>query len=137
VRPAAGTAAARIALALAAALAGLLPAACSSARFARSSEGLDRAALPHQSVAMTAQRYEFDPSELHVKSGTLVTLTITALDGVHGFDLPDWGIDVRLEPDEPVTVEFFTPEPGTYDFRCSHFCGTGHFGMTGHLVVEP
>ena len=86
---------------------------------------------------MTAQRYEFDPGELHVEAGTLVTLTITSLDDVHGFGLPDWDIDVRLEPDQPVTVEFFAPEAGTYEFRCTHFCGMGHFGMSGRLVVDP
>ena len=126
------------ALVLVAALASALaPAGCSSARFADAAQAIDRAAVPHQEVSMTAERYDFDPAELHVKAGTLVTLTITSLDDVHGFELPDWGIDVRLEPEEPVTVEFFAPEAGTYDFRCSHFCGMGHFGMTGRLVVDP
>lgn len=126
------------ALALAGALAGMLAlAGCSSARFADAAQRVDRAAVPHQTVSMTAERYEFDPEELHVKAGTLVTLTLTALDDVHGFELSDWDIDVRLEPDDPVTVEFFAPEPGTYEFHCSHFCGMGHFGMTGRLVVEP
>ena len=110
---------------------------CASGRFADSLQGVDRATVPHQVVSMTAERYDFAPEEVHVKAGTLVTLTITSLDDVHGFDLPDWGIDVRLEPDDPVTVEFFAPEPGTYDFRCSHFCGMGHFGMSGRIVVEP
>jgi heme/copper-type cytochrome/quinol oxidase subunit 2 len=121
----------------AAVLAGVLPTACSSARFAGSLEGLDRASAPHQTVSMTAERYDFDPAELHVKAGTLVTLTITALDDVHGFRLADWDIDVRLEPDVPVTVEFYAATPGSYDFQCSHFCGLGHFGMSGTLVVEP
>ena len=120
------------ALAAAAALPG-----CMSGRFADTLQGVDKAALPHRSFSMTAERYEFDPEELHVEAGTLVTLTITSIDDVHGFELPDWDIDVRLDPDTPVTVEFFAPEPGTYEFHCSHFCGMGHFGMNGRIVVEP
>lgn len=127
-------------LAAALALSGLLAAAlpgCASGRFSDSLQGVDRAALPHRSFQMTAERYDFDPEELHVEAGTLVTLTITSIDDVHGFDLPDWDIDVRLDPDTPVTVEFLAPEPGTYEFHCSHFCGMGHFGMNGRIVVEP
>jgi cytochrome c oxidase subunit 2 len=112
-------------------------AGCSSPRFADAAQRIDRTAVPHQTVAMTAERYVFEPEEVHVKAGTLVTLTITALDGEHGFELSDWDIDVSLEPNEPVTVEFFAPQPGTYEFHCSHFCGMGHFGMNGRLVVEP
>ena len=130
-RPA-GAAALAIALGAAAALPG-----CMSGRFAGTLQGVDKATLPHQTFTMTAEKYDFDPEELHVQTGSLVTLTITALDDVHGFDLPDWDIDVRLDPDKPVTVEFFAPEPGTYEFHCSHFCGMGHFGMNGRIVVEP
>ena len=124
-------------LALSCALTAAALPGCASGRFADSLEGLDRASLPRRSFTMTAERYDFDPAELHVPAGTLVTLTITALDDVHGFDLPDWDIDVRLEPDRPVSVEFFVSEPGTYEFHCSHFCGMGHFGMKGTLVVDP
>lgn len=111
--------------------------ACASARFPTSPPQLASGEVPHQWAMMTAQRYEFTPTELHVKAGTFVTLTLTALDGTHGFSLGDWGIDVRLDENQPVTVEFFAPTPGTYVFTCSHLCGIGHFGMSGAVVVDP
>src|SRR5262245_46234071 len=75
----AGAGALAAALAAAAALPGC------AARFADTLQGVDKATLPHQTFTMTAEKYDFDPEELHVQAGSLVTLTITALDDVHGF----------------------------------------------------
>ncbi len=97
---------------------------------------LDRASVPVQVVEMKARRFEFVPEVVNVKAGTLVTLKITALDGTHGFALGAFGIDERIEEGETKTIEFYAPREGEYGFRCSHFCGLGHLGMTGKLIVR-
>ena len=97
---------------------------------------LDRAVVPGKVVEMQAKRYEFVPEVVTVKTGTLVTLRITALDGVHGFALGAFGIDERIEEGETKTIEFYASKAGEYSFHCSHFCGLGHLGMKGTLIVR-
>jgi cytochrome c oxidase subunit 2 len=97
---------------------------------------VNREDVPKQVIEMTAERFHFTPEVVHVKEGTLVTLRIKAIDGTHGFELGDFDINERLEKNEVKVVEFYAEEKGEYGFRCSHFCGLGHFGMTGKVIVE-
>ena len=71
-----------------------------------------------------------------MKSGTLVVLKIKATDGTHGFKLSAFGIDERLDENDPKLIEFYASNKGEYSFRCSHFCGLGHLGMSGTIIVE-
>lgn len=97
---------------------------------------IDMEAVPKDSVMMTAERFRFVPDAIHVRKGTLVILRIKAIDATHGFQLGDFGIDETIRENETKTVEFYASTKGVYGFRCSHFCGIGHLGMTGKLVVE-
>jgi heme/copper-type cytochrome/quinol oxidase subunit 2 len=85
---------------------------------------------------MTAEHFHFTPEEIHVKRGTLLTLKIKSIDGTHGFKLGEYGIDLTLEEGETNTVEMYLQQAGEFGFRCSHFCGIGHLGMKGKLLVE-
>jgi cytochrome c oxidase subunit 2 len=38
---------------------------------------------------------------------------------------------------EVVTVDFVADRAGMFDFTCAEYCGTGHAGMKGKLVVLP
>lgn len=107
-----------------------------AARFAAIPPELDRAKVPHFSMDITAQRFEFRPDVIHVKAGSLVTLRIYAVDATHGFALDEFGIDELLEEGQVKVVEFYIPLPGAYEFRCSHLCGLGHFGMSGRILAE-
>ena len=91
---------------------------------------------PVQHIHITAQRFEYTPDTIHVKQGTHVILEIESLDAIHGFRLDEYGINVTVPSKEKTKVEFYAREPGTFPFRCSHFCGTGHFGMKGKIVVD-
>jgi len=105
-------------------------------------------------IEVTAKKYEFNPSPIHVKQGARVQLKITATDHTHGFKInlyPDGapttgdpGIVFTTKEDcfeikqgAPVVVEFVAHTPGTYTFKCCKHCGLGHGGMKGQLVVEP
>jgi heme/copper-type cytochrome/quinol oxidase subunit 2 len=107
-----------------------------------------------QVINMTAKKYKFDPSPLHVKRGMKVQLRITATDHAHGFKIniyPD-GADAkgapglafttpkdcwRLEKGRVTTIEFVAQTAGSYPFKCCVFCGFGHMGMKGELIVDP
>ncbi len=98
--------------------------------------GLDRNSVPRTTIEMTAEHFHFTPEEVRVHEGTLVVLKVRAIDGTHGFALGAFGIDERLEEHETKTIEFFAAKKGEYTFRCSHFCGLGHFGMSGRIIIE-
>ena len=93
---------------------------------------------PVQKTEMTAQKYRFSPEEIHVKRGILVQFTIRSLDTEHGIAIPRYGIDqdIPKQSKGTISVEFYAREIGTYGFHCSNFCGLGHWGMKGKIIVE-
>ncbi len=123
-------------IALAACIAALFVGCGTSQQFTAIPNSIDRDKVPHQTVEMTAEHFHFTPDIVRVKQGTLVTIKIRAIDGTHGFSLGAFGIDERIEENETKTIEFYAGERGEYGFRCSHFCGIGHLGMTGKVIVE-
>ena len=108
---------------------------------------------PVKVIEVTAKKYEYTPGEIHVKKGTRVQLKLRAIDRTHGFKLalyPDGAAESgpaglrltdpqeswKLEKEQERVVEFTADRAGTYSFKCSNFCGMGHRGMHGKLVVE-
>jgi heme/copper-type cytochrome/quinol oxidase subunit 2 len=106
-----------------------------------------------QVVEVTAKKYDYSPDEIRVKKGTRVQLKIRATDRTHGFKIrlypegsPEKGEpglrmadnqnNFKLEENQERTIEFVAERPGTYIFRCSVFCGMGHRGMSGKIIVE-
>lgn len=104
-------------------------------------------------IEITAKKYEYSASPIHVKSGTKVQLKITATDHDHGFKIgtvPDGAATGgtaglvfsspqdcwELKKGETTTIEFLAQGSGTYTFKCCHTCGLGHRGMKGQIVVE-
>ena len=106
-----------------------------------------------QVIEVTAKKFEYSPSPVHVKAGTKVQLKITALDHDHGFKIASvsdgnepknkpgllfsspqdcW----QLKKGETTTIEFLAQASGSYTFKCCHTCGLGHRGMKSQLVVD-
>lgn len=88
-------------------------------------------------VEMTSEQWEFKPETLRVKQGDVIVLRIESLDVVHGFGLPEFGVDRPTPPGKATTIRFVAEKPGTYTFFCTVFCGTGHPNHKGTLIVEP
>ncbi len=114
----------------------LLSACGSSKQFDAVPSGIDVQNAPKDTLSMSAVSYTFTPEVVRVKAGTLVTLKITATGGIHGFELSAFGIDERLDENVPKLISFYVQTRGEYGFRCSHFCGLGHLGMSGKIIVE-
>ena len=104
-------------------------------------------------IDLTAKKYEYSPSPVHVKAGTKIQLKITATDHDHGFKIGAVPDDAQangtagliltspqdcwqLKKGETTTIEFLAQTAGTYTFRCCHTCGLGHRGMKGQIVVD-
>ena len=83
-----------------------------------------------------AFRYDFDPNPIIVNQGEKVKIVMTSTDTSHGFLLPDYNINVPLPVGRPTTIEFVADKQGSFPFLCSVFCGSGHGGMRGTLVVR-
>jgi cytochrome c oxidase subunit II len=87
-------------------------------------------------IVITAKKYEYDSEVITVNQNERIKLVITALDHDHGFKVDAFHIDRLLKKGEPTTIEFTADTAGTFPFQCSHFCGLGHKGMKGELVLE-
>jgi cytochrome c oxidase subunit 2 len=85
---------------------------------------------------MTAKDYEFDPGVITVKKGEKVRLIITATDRDHGIKLDAFDVNQVLKKGDPTIIEFTADKAGTFEFKCSVYCGMGHRKMKGKLVVE-
>ena len=93
---------------------------------------------PPRAIEMVASRFKFEPETLEVKQGDRVRLTLRSTDTAHGFVIKQLKVKVAVpKTGEPVTVEFVADRPGTYEFKCSEYCGSGHGRMKGQLVVMP
>ncbi len=92
---------------------------------------------PVKEIEVSAKKHEFTPSTIEVPAGTLVRIHLQATDREHGFEVK--GIKdscVRFKPGAPATLEFYAEKAGEYPFACCKFCGMGHHGMKGKLVVK-
>jgi cytochrome c oxidase subunit 2 len=90
-------------------------------------------------IEVTAERFEFWPSEITVREGEAVELWIRSEDTMHGFRIVGRGTNVFIPKRGKghVTVQFSGDKPGRYTFECSRMCGAGHHFMRGTLVVRP
>jgi cytochrome c oxidase subunit 2 len=105
-------------------------------------------------IEISAKKYEFAPTEIHIKKGEKVELKVHSVDETHGVKLtlypegekdkgaPGLLLDTPAENGKvskgvDQVIDFVAQEPGTYDFVCAKFCGFGHDRMKGKLIVEP
>ena len=85
---------------------------------------------------ITAKQFQFEPSTIEVNKGDKVKLVVTSVDVPHGISIPEYGINERLDPGKPKTIEFTADKEGTFTTFCSVFCGSGHSTMKGKIIVR-
>lgn len=98
--------------------------------------GAEPPAAEIKEFTITAKNWEFEPSTITVNKGDTVKLNIKSVDIEHGFTLSEFNVRENLEPGKTVSVEFVADKSGSFTFFCSVFCGSGHSGMRGTLVVN-
>ena len=88
-------------------------------------------------IEITAKQFEFDPEVIEVNKGDHVILRIRSMDTTHGFTLSEYDISETIPAGgKEVIVEFDAAKAGEFGFYCSVYCGTGHSGMHGLLIVK-
>jgi cytochrome c oxidase subunit II len=94
-------------------------------------------AVKAKELKITAKKYEFAPNTVEVNAGTRIIFKITAMDREHRFEIANVKDScVKIKKGETATVEYMADKAGTVEFRCCVFCGLGHHGMKGKIVIR-
>jgi cytochrome c oxidase subunit II len=88
-------------------------------------------------IHVRAEMFRFSPSQITVKKGETVELSITTKDVKHGLRIRQLGIDIHVEPGQTTNVLITPLELGHLTADCSVFCGTGHKQMQLTINVKP
>ena len=95
-------------------------------------------------IKVTAQKwawtFEYDNGiqgfgEIWVPAGRPVKLTMTSVDALHSFYVPEFRIKHDVLPNRYSVVWFEAPEEGVYQVVCTEYCGTGHSNMGAKIHV--
>ncbi|MDP3640784.1 MAG: cupredoxin domain-containing protein [Nanoarchaeota archaeon] len=89
-----------------------------------------------QEFKITAKQFAFEPETIEIHKGDRVRLIVTSLDLPHGFSILEYGINERLNPGEPVAIEFTADQEGEFTMFCSLYCGSEHSEMKGKMIVR-
>ena len=87
-----------------------------------------------QRIEITAKKYSFDPASITLKKGVPVVLVLTSRDTTHGLEIKELGVNTKLPKGETVEVPVTPEHAGTFQGKCSVFCGFGHGRMK--MTVE-
>lgn len=87
-----------------------------------------------------AKQFLYEPgtsSPIRVPAHSTVTFYVTSADVIHGFEIVGTNANAMAIPGQvaQITVQF--EEPTEYGILCNEYCGAGHHGMEGKLVVVP
>jgi len=111
----------------------LIAAAASAGLASALSEG--PASAPRR-VEIVASRFSYSPSQITLKKGEPAVLVLTSRDVTHGLAVKELGIKKDVPNGQTAELEVTPTQAGTFQGKCSHFCGKGHQSMilTIHVV---
>ena len=87
-------------------------------------------------IDLVAREFEFVPSDIELERGVPVDLVLTAAEVLMGFHAPELKLRAEIAPGRPVRLRFVPTRPGSYEFHCDIFCGSGHEEMSGRITVR-
>ena len=90
---------------------------------------------PRRVIRIKAKRFSYTPNAIKLKKGEPITFELTTADIMMGFNLPDFGVRTDIVPGKTTRLDLTADKTGTFVFLCDVFCGDGHEGMSGELVV--
>jgi len=104
----------------------------------KQSRSLSEEEVPETAIQLTVSASGFSPNEFDVKSGDVVTLSVTSADRTHVFKFDDaslQGVAVGIAGNETRAITFKAPAEGDYTFYCDV---PGHRGRgeTGVMHVK-
>lgn len=82
------------------------------------------------------QVFFYTPNEITVPAGSTITFYVTSVDVQHGFKLQNTNVNMQIIPGQVSKLTTTFDDPGIYEFVCNEYCGLGHAGMFGRIIVE-
>lgn len=86
-------------------------------------------------VVLLASAFSYTPNVIEVPLGSVVKITATTRDVIHGFQIAQTNINMMLEPGYVSEYIAEMNQAGEYVIVCNEYCGTGHTMMYGTLKV--
>lgn len=80
-------------------------------------------------ISLDAKMFEFSQTEIRVKQGERIRISINNMDATHGIWIPGLGVSGNEK------VEFTADKKGEFEFSCNNYCGAGHRDMKGVIIV--
>jgi len=91
-------------------------------------------APPPGDVYAYAQRFSFFPV-LQLEKGEEYRIHISSLDVQHGMSIQPVNLNFQVLPGYDYVLTMTPTESGEYTIVCNEFCGLGHHGMFGKIIV--
>jgi cytochrome c oxidase subunit 2 len=98
--------------------------------------GLHKLANGSYEAYYVAHIFAFAPHRLVVPLGAHVTFYVTSTDVVHGFSIPETGVNTMVTPGWVSTVSHTFHTRGTYLLVCNEYCGIEHQTMADTIEVR-
>jgi len=98
--------------------------------------GLREIAPGEYEAYLVSRQFAFEPLEITVPAGSTITFFVTSVDVQHGMKIQGTNFNVQVIPGHISSLTTTFHEPGRYPYICTEFCGLGHAGMFGHVIVE-
>jgi cytochrome c oxidase subunit II len=87
-------------------------------------------------IEIALRRFSYSPNQITLKKGEPAVLVLTSRDVTHGLAIKELGIRTDVAKGQTTEVAVTPMQAGTFQGKCSHFCGKGHIGMTLTIHVE-
>lgn len=75
-------------------------------------------------------------TELHMKLDQPIKLLFRSKDVLHNFYVPHFRAKMDMVPGMVTFYWMIPTRTGRFEVLCAELCGTGHYNMRGHVVVE-
>lgn len=102
-----------------------------------SNPGVIETAANKYRVAMVAQTFSFNPSEVRLPVDSEIEFYVTSKDVLHGFQIMKTNTNMEIIPGEVSYSTYKFKKPGEYWIICNEYCGISHQNMLGKIVVLP
>lgn len=89
-----------------------------------------------KSFTVSSNNFKFSPTEIRVKKGDRVKVTLNNVSGFHDFVIDEFNVKTKqINGAGTDTVEFVASKSGTFEYYCS-VGQHRQMGMVGKLIVE-
>jgi len=86
-------------------------------------------------IYLLARNYDWGKFILELEKGRLYRLHLASLDLRHAIVVHELKLMNRIKPDEFKVIEFTPGKVGRFRLVCGEWCGIGHAGMVGTIIV--